>query len=39
MMPGNSLRNSIAADSSPSRSNAVRIAAASASLTQNIPEA
>jgi hypothetical protein len=37
--PGNSRRSSTAADSSPPRSNAMRIAAASASVTTNMPHA
>jgi hypothetical protein len=36
LMPGNRRRNSTAADNSPPCSNAVRIAVASASETQNI---
>jgi hypothetical protein len=36
VMPGKNRRNSMAADSSPPRSKAARIAAASASLTMNI---
>jgi hypothetical protein len=39
VMPGNRRRCSTAADNSPPRSKAVRIAAASASLTTNIPGA
>ena len=39
VIPGNRRRNSIAADNSPRCSNAVRIAAASASETTNISEA
>jgi hypothetical protein len=38
MSPGNRRRNSITADSSPSSLKMVRIAAASASVTTNIPE-
>jgi hypothetical protein len=38
-MPGNRRRNSTTADNSPRCSNAVRIAAASVSVTANIPEA
>ena len=37
VMPGNSRRSSTAADNSPPRSNAARIAAASASVTTNMP--
>jgi hypothetical protein len=39
VMPGNSRRNSIAADNSPYCSNVARIAAASASVTTNMEEA
>jgi hypothetical protein len=39
VIPGNSRRNSTAAENSPSRSNTVRIASASASVTTNIPGA
>ena len=39
VMPGNKRRTSIAADNSPSRSKAVRIAAASASVTTNMAQA
>jgi hypothetical protein len=39
VMPGNSRRNSIAADNSPCCSNVARIAAASASVTTNMQEA
>lgn len=38
-MPGKRRRSSIAADSSPARSNAARIAAASASVTMNMTRA
>ena len=37
VIPRNSLRSSMAADNSPSFSNAVRIAVASASVTLNMP--
>jgi hypothetical protein len=38
LSPGNRRRNSIAADNSPSSLKMARIAAASASVTTNIPE-